>query len=161
MKKFWKSLKKASFWKSDMGKGIQITLLSALILISWAIISASAETTYFGVSLSILSILRIGAILITVASIFAFLFLGIGEIPLLSPESKTKLTNLYDKTYMIIWIGATAIVSLQIYVFISNYIIKNFILKWDFEIWQTVSFGVFAILAYKIGKKYGFFREDS
>ncbi len=48
------------------------------------------------------------------------------EIPLLSPENKTKLTNLYDKTYMITWIGATAIVSLQIYVFISNYYYQNF-----------------------------------
>lgn len=138
-------LKSKRFWYSDMGKGIQSTILIGLIFVSWYILNSPNDAIYLGVRLSLAQVLIFGSLFTIIFAILSFFLMAIGEIRDLEPNKKKWIDEAYHSTYTSCLIVAIGSIMLQLYLFLTNSIIE-FLLKRTKEWWQAFFLIIFLIV---------------
>lgn len=145
---FIKLLKSKRFWDSDMGKGIQSTILIGLIFVSWYILNSPVDAMYLGVKLSLAQALIFGSLVTIILAIISFFLMAISEIRNIEPNKKAWIDESYSSTYTSCLVIAIGSIILQLYLFLTNSMI-NFLLKRTKEWWQ-----VFFLIIFLIGFLY-------
>ena len=135
-RKFRKLLKNKMFWSSEMGKGIQSTILIGLIFVSWYLLNSPVDAIYLGVKLSLAQALIFGSLVTIILAIISFFLMAIGEIKDLEPNKKRWIDEAYHSTYTSCLVIAIGSIVLQLYLFLTNSII-DFLLKKTKEWWQV------------------------
>ena len=141
---FIKLLKNKEFWCSEMGKGIQSTILIGLILVSWYILNSPTDAIYLGVKLSLAEVLVFGSVFTIILAVISFFLMAIGEIKDLESNKKKWVDEAYHSSYTSCLIIAIGSIALQLYLFLTKLII-DFLIKRTKEWWQVFFLIIFFI----------------
>lgn len=140
-----------------MGKGTQITILIALIVVAWTIINSPSNTTYFSITLNFVPVIIGASIFITLLASLSILALGLTELMEImnaTDQIKIKVEKSYNFLYfgtIVVSVGGIAIQSLTYFI---DYV-STFLTKISKAWWQAIILFVITTIALKFSDKWG------
>jgi len=141
-----------------MGKGVQSTILIALIIVSWGILNSPIDATFFGINLDLVPVLIYGSLIIIGLAVIALLFLALSEIPKLTPNIARRIEEIYNSIYTACVVVSIGTIILQLYFYLAGFVIDFLVVRTK-DWWQIIFLILFAVIVSIVLNKLKVFKK--